>query len=106
GHENYLNDILEIAGGENVIKPGGSPYPSIDLEMLADLDPQVIFQLLPDASPQVLAHAKELWAMMPNLSAVRNNRVHIFTEPFFIQPSQHVGELAERFAAGLAEARK
>ena len=105
GRENYLNDILEIAGGQNVIRPGATPYPSIDPEMLADFDPEVIFQLLPDAAPQVLARARELWKTMPNLQAVRNGRVHIMAEPFFLQPSQQVGTLAEKFAGGLAEAR-
>lgn len=105
GRDNYLNDILEIAGGENVIEPGKSPYPSIDPEMLVKLDPEVIFQLLPDASPQVLGKAKELWAGMPGLSAVKSGRVLIFNEAFFIQPSQHVGELAEKFSAALAVAR-
>ncbi len=105
GRENYLNDVLEIAGGENVIQPGGSPYPSIDPELLAKLDPDVIFQLLPDASPQVLARAKQVWDAMPNLAAVKNHRVVILSEPFFLQPSQHVGELAERFSTALAAAR-
>jgi len=103
GRENYLNDALEAAGGENVIK--ASPYPSIDREILLADDPEVIFQLLPDASPQVQASAQELWKSMPNLQAVRNGRVHVFTDTWVLRPSHHVGDLAERFAAALAEAR-
>jgi len=106
GRDNYLNDILEIAGGLNVVKPGTSPYPSIDPEILADVNPEVIFQLLPDASPQVMARARQLWASMPNLNAVRNGRVYILNDPFLMQPSQHVGDLAEHFSAGLAAARQ
>ena len=106
GRDNYLNDVLEKAGGINVVQPGPSPYPSIDPEMLADLNPEVIFQLLPDASPQVMARAKQLWESMPNLDAVRNGRVHILNDPLLMQPSQQVGNLAERFAAGLAAARQ
>ena len=104
GRENYLNDALEAAGGENVIR--AAPYPSIDREILLDHDPAVIFQLLPDASPQVRAAAQELWKSMPNLQAVRNGRVHIFTDTWVLRPSHHVGDLAERFAAALAEARR
>jgi iron complex transport system substrate-binding protein len=105
GRENYLNDILEVAGGSNVIRPGTSPYPSIDQELLAELDPEVIFQLLPSAAPQVLTRARELWRTMPNLQAVRLGRVHILNDPFFVQPSQHVGDLAQQFAGALAEVR-
>jgi len=106
GRDNYLNDVLEIAGGENVIRPGTSPYPTIDPEMLNEADPEVIFQILAGASPQVLARARELWKTMPNLQAVRNARVHILTDQYFMSPSQHVGELAEQFAGALAEARQ
>jgi ABC-type Fe3+-hydroxamate transport system substrate-binding protein len=103
GRDNYLNDALDAAGGENVIRTG--PYPSIDREILLDLDPEVIFQLLPDASPQVRSAAQELWKSMPNLQAVRNGRVHIFTDQWALTPSHHVGDLAERFASGMNEVR-
>jgi ABC-type Fe3+-hydroxamate transport system substrate-binding protein len=105
GRDNYLNDILEVAGGLNVIRPGTSPYPAIDPEMLSEVDPEVIFQLLPEASPLVLTRARQLWKSMPNLQAVRNARVHILSDPLFMQPSQHVAELAQQFAGALAEAR-
>jgi len=105
GRDNYLNDILEAAGGENVIRPPSSPYPSIDREQLLDLDPEVIFQLLPDASPQVQSAAKQIWQSLPQLQAVKNGRVHIFTQRFVLQPSQHVGELAEQFSKALSATR-
>jgi ABC-type Fe3+-hydroxamate transport system substrate-binding protein len=103
GRENYLNDALEAAGGVNVVE--AAPYPSIDRERLLGHDPEVIFQLLPDASPQVQAAAQQLWKSMPNLQAVRSGRVHVFTDTWVLRPSQHVGDLAERFAAALNDAR-
>ena len=107
GQENYLNDALEIAGGQNVIRPGraNSPWPSIDRELLVDLDPEVIFQLLPDASPQVRGSAQRVWQQLPQLRAVRNGRVHLFTDTWCLRPSQHVADLAERFGKALNEAR-
>ena len=103
GRENYLNDALEAAGGENVVR--AAPYPSIDREILLDLDPEVIFQLLPDASPQVRSAAQQLWESTPNLRAVRTGRVHVFTDTWVLRPSHHIGDLAERFATALDEAR-
>ena len=103
GRQNYLNDALEAAGGVNVVE--SAPYPSIDREMLLHHDPEVVFQLLPDASPQVQEAAQQLWRSMPNLQAVRNGRVHVFTDTWVLLPSHHVGDLAERFAAALNDAR-
>ena len=105
GRENYLDDILTIAGGENVIPPG-APYPTIDREMLLELDPQVIIQLLPEASPQVRESAARVWQSLPGLAAVRDGRVHVIDDPWALNPTHHVGELAERFADALNAARR
>lgn len=106
GRDNYLNDVLEAVGGENVIRPPSAPYPSIDREQLLDLDPEVIFQLLPDASPQVIGAARQVWAGLTQLQAVRNGRVQILTQTFVLQPSQHAADLAETFAIVLGDVRR
>jgi ABC-type Fe3+-hydroxamate transport system substrate-binding protein len=106
GRDNYLNDVLEAAGGENVIRPPSAPYPSIDREQLLDLDPEVIFQLLPDASPQVIGAARQVWAGLTQLQAVRNGRVQILTQTFALQPSQHAADLADTIAIVLGDVRK
>ena len=104
GRDNYLHDVLTIAGGENVIAPG-APYPTIDREMLIELDPEVILQLLPEASPQVRESAARVWQSLPGLRAVREGRVHVIDDPWALNPTHHVGELAERFAIALNAAR-
>jgi ABC-type Fe3+-hydroxamate transport system substrate-binding protein len=104
GRENYLDDLLQLCGAENVVQPG-SPYPMIDREILLDLDPAVIFHLLPGASMQVRAQAQRVWQMTPQLQAVRNGRVHLVSDPWSLNPTQHVAELAETFSRAIVEAR-
>jgi ABC-type Fe3+-hydroxamate transport system substrate-binding protein len=105
GRANYLDDLLTIAGGENVIPPGESAYPQIDREMLIKLDPEVIFQLLPDSSAQVLQSANQMWQGLSALQAVRNKQVHIITKTWALSPSQHVADLAQLFADAMARSR-
>jgi hypothetical protein len=105
GRNNYLDDVLTLAGGENAVRPGSAAYPQLDREMLLALDPEVIFQLLPGATPQVRAAAQRRWRSMPQLRAVRDHRVHLVTEPWCLMPTQRVAELAEIFARGLHEGR-
>jgi iron complex transport system substrate-binding protein len=96
GRDNFLDDILTIAGGDNVITSTG--WPTIDRERLLSLKPNVIIQLLPDASPQVVQDAQQLWRSMPQIPAVQNHRVHILTEWYAQQSGSHVADLAEKFA--------
>lgn len=96
GRDNFLDDILTIAGGENVVTAPG--WLSIDRETLLSLQPEVVVVLLPEASPQVVRDAEQLWRTLPQIPAVRNGRVHILTEWYAQQSGLRVADLAERFA--------
>lgn len=98
GHGTFLSDLLEIAGGENIVPKESGPWPSVDREMLLSLKPDVILQLLPDASPQVLAKAKATWPPLADLPAVKTGRVYQITEWYVLQPASRVGDTAELFA--------
>jgi iron complex transport system substrate-binding protein len=98
GHGTFLSDLLEIAGGENVVPKESGPWPSVDREMLLSLKPDVILQLLPSATPQVLEKAKAVWPTLADLPAVKNGRVYPITEWYTQQPASHVGDTAGLFA--------
>ncbi len=103
GRGTFLSDLLDTAGGENVMPEGGPHWPTIDREMLASLKPDFILQLLPGASDQALAQAKTAWTTLPNLPAVKNGRVYPITDWFLHQPGPHIAETAKLFADRLIE---
>jgi iron complex transport system substrate-binding protein len=101
GGGNYLDEILTIAGGQNVLGGGENSYPTIDREMLIQLDPAAVLALLPSASPQVLEQTQAFWKSVPEISAVRLQRVHVMSEPYLLLPGLSVGKVAELFAEKL-----
>jgi iron complex transport system substrate-binding protein len=98
GPGTFLHDILTAAGGENAAASLDNPWPTVDREKISQLQPQVVIHLLPQASPQVLRQAEQFWSAMPDLPAVKNQRVHYLTEWYVMLPGYHVGDLAEQFA--------
>ena len=98
GPGTFLHDILTAAGGDNAAAALGNPWPTVDREKIAQLRPQVVIHLLPQASPQVRAQAEQFWAAMPDLPAVKNKRVHYLTDWYVLLPGYHLGALAEQFA--------
>jgi iron complex transport system substrate-binding protein len=98
GPGEFLDDLLKIAGAVNAAGGMKNPYPSIDREMLRSLDPDVIIQLLPEATPQKLSQAKQTWAGLGELKAVRSGRIDQLTDWYVLQPGAHVGDIAEQLS--------
>jgi iron complex transport system substrate-binding protein len=98
GGGNFVNDLLTIAGGKNVIEGGDNSYPNIDVERLVALNPDAIIHLLPGESPQVIERAKSFWSSHPQLAAVKSGRVYFETDSHMLLPGPLVGNVAERFA--------
>jgi iron complex transport system substrate-binding protein len=98
GRDSFIDDVLQIAGGENVLPASLGPWPTIDRETMMSLKPEAVLHLLPLASPQALREAQDLWKQFPDLPAVKKGRVYLLTEWHVQQPGYQLGKLAEIFA--------
>jgi len=96
GGDTFVDDVLKIAGGTNVASHLPVRYPTVDREQVLEMAPQAIVQLMPDAPPGVVDRARRAWQQMPQLPAVRQQRVFILTDWYVLQPGSHVGDLAEQ----------
>lgn len=99
GTGNFLNDVLEIAGGENVVRTAG--WPNLDREQMVALRPEAIVQLLSGVPEQVEGEAKRMWGPLGEIPAVAKGRVVVINEWYSQQPGFHLPELAEAIAKGL-----
>ena len=81
GRDSYLNELITIAGGTNVLdEPGVPPYPHVSLENVLHLKPDVIVDVIDlSAIPAVRTlradASRELWRHLRTIPAVRNGRV-------------------------------
>jgi len=104
GVGSYLNDLIEIAGGTNVVSGVSAlPYPQLSLESILRLDPDVIVDTIDmgateaDRQRQHL-ESRELWQRYRTLTAVRTGRVRAAeTDALFI-PGPRVVDVAEWLA--------
>ncbi len=90
GQNNYINELIEIAGGENVVK---NERFSIKLtrEAILTLDPDVIVEVnheQPDKEEEIL----RIWKGLGESRAVRNGRVYILPTTVLLHPSQTIAE--------------
>jgi iron complex transport system substrate-binding protein len=105
GPGSYLNDLIEIAGGANVLAITGQPeYPRISMEAVLRLNPDVIIDTVDmgdtdaeRASQQPIN--EKLWNAYPMLTAVRMHRLHAATTDALVVPGPRVVEAAQWVAA-------
>lgn len=100
GRNDFLNDLLEIAGGMNAYR-GDVDYPNISLESVIALDPEFILEIsshyegIPDE--RIFA----IWRPLNMVAAVARQQVRIIKDPSWLRPGPRVGRVAEKLAAML-----
>ena len=79
GVNTFVNEIIELAGGQNTIGPTIDQYPSISTEEIIGCGTEVIIQSAMGAEnihKQQIA-AEEFWSRFANLPAVKNKRIYV-----------------------------
>lgn len=105
GPGTFLDDLLTVAGGTNVVAAERKAYPGLDREKIVSLKPEAVFHLLPDKPEPVVEEARRFWASMPEVPAVKHGRVYYLTDPSVMHPGLKVADVAEQFADRLHPGR-
>jgi iron complex transport system substrate-binding protein len=95
GSNDFLNEVLDVAGGVNAYN-GNLAYPNISIESIVAMNPDVIIEL--SAYNQNIKNQDilNIWQKFPIISAVRNNRIHIIRDPVWLRPGPRVGRIAQK----------
>lgn len=78
GRNTFINELIELAGGENAIGPTIQQYPQIGTEELLTCGAEVIIQsAMGNNIERQQRIAQTFWGKYPNLPAVKNNRIYV-----------------------------
>ena len=79
GRNTFINEMIELAGGENAIGPTIQQYPAIGTEELLACGAEVIIQsaMGKDDIEKQQQSAEQFWSKLTNLPAVKNNRIFV-----------------------------
>ncbi len=109
GRGSYMNDLVTVAGGVNVLDDPRLPdYPRISMETVIRLAPDLIVDA-GDMGDTVEEHIRRqptterLWRQQVNVKATQTNGVHAVTSDAFVVPGPRVVEAAETLARWLSE---
>ena len=96
GRDTFVNEMIELAGGENAIGPTLHKYPPVGAEQVIAARPEVIIEpaMLPSVLDQQRRQALEYWNRFANVPAVTTGRIHVID-------GDTVSRLSPRLPAGI-----
>lgn len=87
GHGTYVSELIERAGGHNVVPEHLGIYPSLNKEALLAMRPDVIVSTArPGMEDSRLREMRRDWRPLASIPAVRNGDFRFITEPSFLIP--------------------
>jgi iron complex transport system substrate-binding protein len=105
GRSPYIGELLDIAGGSNVLTGTAIAYPQISLETVVRLNPDVILDTsnMGDAADASLRETRlrEPWMAHRELAAVQNGMVFGLTSESLVTPGPRVVDAVELLRAHL-----
>jgi iron complex transport system substrate-binding protein len=99
GGGNFLNELLSIAGGENIFAGAVVAYPKVPAEEMLARRPEVIIDRGDVADPEQAPAGHDqavvrLWNRWSQLPAVTSRRVYPVASEIYVIPGPRVGEAA------------
>jgi ABC-type Fe3+-hydroxamate transport system substrate-binding protein len=102
GQASYLNEIIVLAGGENVFRDAVASYPGVSLEEVLARNPDVIIDMgdMADTVGVTSEHKRavtSLWERLASVNAVKQHRVHAVASDVYVVPGPRVVDAAKAF---------
>jgi len=99
GKESFHDELLEIAGGTNIIPKGLAAYPKLSKEQLLKAAPEVII-ILSDGTKESSSDEKKekaLWQQLSFLPAVKTNSICLVKGDWLFIPGPRMAKIAQSF---------
>jgi iron complex transport system substrate-binding protein len=108
GGYGFLHDVLEVAGGADVLGDLHKQSVEMSAEMILTRAPEVIIELHygDPIKPENFDAERRVWDALPSVPAVRNQRVYLLDGSEFVVPGPRIVLAAERFARTLHPGRR
>jgi cobalamin transport system substrate-binding protein len=101
GGVGFLHDMLEAAGGDDVLGDTRQQSVLLSTELVLARAPDVIIELRYARGDNTAAADLKAWDALPSVPAVKNHRVHLLQGEEFVVPGPRVAAATERLARTL-----
>lgn len=86
GKNTFYDELLNILGGKNVYAKDDIRYPTLSLEGIIRLNPDIIIEMLPDCADNKKSEVIAEWSLLGDVNAVKNKKVYVFNGDYVCIP--------------------
>ena len=103
GPGTFLNELLNIAGGNNIVRDSPAQYPKLSKEYIIEKSPEIIIE----AGPKSDLQQKEIdlriqeWSRFPTIKAVQNGQIYFIGADYILIPGPRLLKIIARFAQAI-----
>ncbi|PIQ98816.1 MAG: hypothetical protein COV66_13000 [Nitrospinae bacterium CG11_big_fil_rev_8_21_14_0_20_45_15] len=99
GKGTFLDELLTLAGGENILPPTAARYPKVTKEFIIKVSPEIIIEAGPKSrlSPEEQQERIVAWSRFPGIRAVQTKSIFFIGDDYVLLPGPRLTQTVERF---------
>ncbi len=99
GKKTFLDELLTLSGGENVLDKTLSQYPKISREFIISRSPEVVIIAGPNSEVAEKGFSSDLnaWRVLGSVRAVQNKNIHIISADYILIPGPRLVNIVDKF---------
>ncbi len=103
GPGTFLNELLNISGGKNIVSDTSAPYPKISKEYIIEKSPAIIIEAGPksDLQQNEIDHRIQEWNRFPTIKAVKNKQIYFIGADYILIPGPRLLHIIEQFSKAI-----
>ena len=99
GRDTFLNELLTIAGGENVLPDTMARYPKVSKEYIIAKSPEIIIEVGPKSnlSKEETLARKRTWGKFSTLRAIKDDKLYFIGADYILIPGPRLLNILDDF---------
>ena len=99
GPGTFLNELLVLSGGKNILNNSKAQYPKLSKEFIIEQSPEIIIEAGPksDLPQKEIDYRVEQWNRFPTIRAVRDKRIYFIGADYILIPGPRLVKILENF---------
>ena len=99
GPGTFLNELLVLSGGKNILNNSKAQYPKLSKEFIIEQSPEIIIEAGPksDLPQKEIDYRVGQWNRFPTIRAVRDKRIYFIGADYILIPGPRLVKILENF---------